>query len=37
VRAAEQDLRDAGRVAAVSYAEGPELTVEVTLAPEEAA
>jgi valyl-tRNA synthetase len=35
VRAAEADLRDAGRVAAVSYAEGPELAVEVILAPEE--
>jgi valyl-tRNA synthetase len=34
VRAAEADIRDAGRVAAASYVEGPELAVEVTLAPE---
>ncbi|MCU1484638.1 MAG: tRNA synthetase valyl/leucyl anticodon-binding protein [Actinomycetia bacterium] len=37
VRAAEADIRDAGRVAAVSYLDGPELSVEVTLAPEEPA
>jgi valyl-tRNA synthetase len=35
VRAAEADLRESGRVASVTYAEGDELSVEVTLAPEE--
>jgi valyl-tRNA synthetase len=35
VRAAESDLRESGRVASVTYADGSELSVEVTLAPEE--
>jgi valyl-tRNA synthetase len=34
VRQAESDLLDAGRVRSISYAEGPDLSVEVTLAPE---
>ena len=34
VRLAEPDLRDAGRATAVDYAEGAELSVQVTLAPE---
>jgi valyl-tRNA synthetase len=34
IRRAEADLRDAGRVASVGYAEGAELAVDVTLAPE---
>jgi valyl-tRNA synthetase len=34
VREAEGDLREAGRVATVTYADAPELTVTVVLAPE---
>jgi valyl-tRNA synthetase len=34
VRQAEGDLREAGRVATVTYADAPELTVTVVLAPE---
>jgi valyl-tRNA synthetase len=34
VRQAQSDLLDAGRVRSISYAEGPDLSVEVTLAPE---
>jgi valyl-tRNA synthetase len=37
VRQAESDILDAGRVASISYVDGPELAVEVTLAPEEPA
>src|SRR5947208_6193688 len=37
VKAAEPDLREAGRIAAVGYAEGDALAVDVELAPEEAA
>ena len=37
VKAAEPDLREAGRVASVTYAEGDALAVDVELAPEEAA
>jgi valyl-tRNA synthetase len=36
VRAAEPDLREAGRVARVQYAEGDELSVYVELTPDEA-
>jgi valyl-tRNA synthetase len=32
VRAAEPDLRESGRIAEITYADGPELTVAVTLA-----
>jgi valyl-tRNA synthetase len=37
VRRAESDILDAGRVRSISYVDGPELGVEVTLAPEEPA
>jgi valyl-tRNA synthetase len=35
VRAAESDLRDAGKIAAVDYADAADLAVEAVLAPEE--
>jgi valyl-tRNA synthetase len=37
VRQAESDILDAGRVRSIAYVDGPELSVEVTLAPEEPA
>jgi valyl-tRNA synthetase len=37
VRAAEADVREAGNIAAVEYADAPELSVDVELADEPAA